>query len=470
MNSRLWQLDVAGLTRAYRRGSLTPSTVMEACLAQIATYNPLFNAFCHLDAARARKDAAASTRRWQAGKPLGLLDCVPVTIKDWYDVKGWPTRQGSLVTSGAPQAQDSFVVSALKNVGAVIIGKTTLPEFGHKGVTHSPLSGITRNPWDATKTSGGSSGGAAVAAATGMGWLHLGSDAGGSIRMPASFCGVVGFKPSPGLMPSWPPSLFSSLSSMGPLARSVDDAAVMTHVLAAAASTNTGDWHNVGRDAAERALHEPSLSKRSLRIAVSDSINGHKLWPEAQKIWNQYKKHFKAIGTVKNIDLKLDGVTETFTGHWTAVASLIGAGIPKAKHKLLDERFKTWIARGDKQHLHDYLRAQYQRMIIGGQTAELFADYDLLITPATVFTAFNAGIDMPMQKNGKGYEDWNVFSAFANLARLPAISLPIGPAQDSLPLGVQICAPYLHDGLVLAAARRLEKEFAFKGWLARSAS
>lgn len=468
MNSRLWQHDVAGLTRAYKRGSLTPNTVMDATLAQVAKYDPLFNAFCHLDAARARKEASASAKRWQAGKPLGVLDGVPVTIKDWYDVKGWPTRQGSLTTSDAPQAHDSFVASALKNVGAIIIGKTTLPEFGHKGVTHSPLSGITRNPWDATKTSGGSSGGAAVAAATGMGWLHLGSDAGGSIRMPASFCGVVGFKPSPGLMPSWPPSLFSSLSSMGPLARSVDDAALMTHVLAAAALYNNSDWHNVGRDAAERALFEPNLGKRKLRIAVSDTINGHKLWPDAQKIWDKYKKHFKTLGTVKNIDLKIDGMTETFTGHWTAVASLIGANIPKEKHKLLDARFKHWIARGDKQHLHDYLRAEYQRMIIGGQMSELFADYDLLITPATVFTAFDAGIDMPLKKEGKGFEDWNVFSAFANLARLPALSLPIGPADDSLPLGVQICAPYLHDGLVLAAARELENSFEFKDWLEKS--
>lgn len=468
MNRRLWQLDAAGLTRAYQRASLTPSAVMEACLQQVAKYDPLFNAFCHLDTARARRAAAASTRRWRAGRPLGVLDGVPVTIKDWYDVKGWPTRQGSLVTSAAAQKNDSFVVAALQATGAIIIGKTTLPEFGHKGVTHSPLSGITRNPWDATKTSGGSSGGAAVAAATGMGWLHLGSDAGGSIRMPASFCGVVGFKPSPGLLPSWPPSLFSSLSSMGPLTRSVADAALMTRVLAAAALHQRSDWHNVGRDAAERALYEPGLGKRTLRIAVSDTINGHKLWPQAQKIWDTYKKHFRSLGTVRNIDLKIAGVTETFTGHWTAVASLIGASIPKAKHALLDARFKTWIARGDTQHLHDYLRAQYQRMVIGGQLSELFSDYDLLITPATVFTAFDAGIDMPLRKNGKGYEDWNVFSAFANLARLPAISLPIGPANDGLPLGVQIAAPCLHDGLVLAAARQLEKEFAFKDWLQRS--
>lgn len=468
MNSRLWQMDAAGLTRAYQRGKLTPTAVMDACLHQIATYDSLFNAFCHLDAARARKQAAASTKRWQAGKPLGVLDGVPVTIKDWYDVKGWPTRQGSLVTSPAPQPQDSFVVSALQDAGAIIIGKTTLPEFGHKGVTHSPLSGMTRNPWDATKTSGGSSGGAAVAAATGMGWLHLGSDAGGSIRIPASFCGVVGFKPSPGLMPGWPPSLFSSLSSMGPLTRSVDDAALLTRVLAAAALYQREDGLNVGRDAAERALYEPNLAKRPLRIAASDTINGHKLSPEAQKIWNAYKKHFKKLGRVTTIKLTLPEASETFVGHWTAVASLIGTNIPKARHKLLDARFKTWIARGNQQHLHDYLRAEHQRMIIIGKVGEIFADYDLLITPATVFTAFDAGIDMPVQKNGKGYDDWNVFSGFANLARLPALSLPVGPGADGLPLGVQICAPYLHDGLVLAAGRVLEDAFAFKNWLTRS--
>ncbi len=468
MNTRLWQHDTAGLVRAYRLHRLTPSAVMDATLAQVAKYDPLFNAFCHLGADEARRAAAASTRRWKAGKPLGVLDGVPVTIKDWYDVKGWPTRQGSLVTRDTPADHDSFAAQALKNVGAIIIGKTTLPEFGHKGVTHSPLSGITRNPWDATKTSGGSSGGAAVAAATGMGWLHLGSDAGGSVRIPASFSGVVGFKPSPGLMPAWPPSLFSSLSSMGPLARSVDDAALMTRVLAAAALHNPEDWHNVGREAAERALYEPALAKRPLRIAVTDSINGHKLWPSAQKIWNTYKKHFRTLGTVKNVTLELPLVSETFAGHWTAVASLIADSIPPARRKKLDARFTHWAGRGDAQHLHDYLRAEYQRMIIGGHMARLFAEYDLLITPATVFTAFDAGIDMPVKENGKGYEDWNVFSAFANLAKLPAISIPAGPGDEGLPLGIQICAPYLHDGRVLAAARKLEDAFQFKDWLSRS--
>lgn len=463
-DSRL--LKTAAKTLAdYKAGRTTPTAVVEACLAQIAKYNPLLNAFQHLDAAAARKAATASTARWKKGRPIGPLDGIPVTIKDWYDVKGWPTRQGSLTTSPAPAGADSFVVGALKKAGAIIIGKTTLPEFGHKGVTHSPLAGITRNPWNPDKTPGGSSGGAAVAAACGMGLLHLGSDAGGSVRIPAAFSGVVGFKPSPGLMPGWPPSPFSTLSSMGPLANSVDDAALLTRILADAAQNNPRDWHNVDRAAMQRALQEPDISRKKLRVAVIENLGGIKMTPEAQAVWNRQKKHLKTLGTVTTIAPDLPQLAGVFNDHWTAVASLIASRMSRAEKKKLDPRFLYWVGEGDKQHLHSYILAEYQRMIVGGVFREIFSRFDIVATPATPFPAFDVGIDMPGQGTKKPFVDWNIFNAFANLAKLPALVLPMGMTADGLPFGLQLCSDYLHDGLVLAAGRRMERALAFQSWL-----
>lgn len=467
MAADLFGKSVRQIQTDYAKGRLDPVAVTRACLRQAAKYNPLLNAFCVLDEKQAMGAARQSARRWQSGRPLGPLDGIPVTVKDWYDVKGWPTRQGSAVMPDTPARADSFVVAALKKAGAIIIGKTTLPEFGHKGVTHGPLHGITRNPWDPDKTPGGSSGGAAVAAATGMGLLHLGSDAGGSVRIPASFSGVVGFKPSPGLMPSWPPSLFSTLSSMGPLARSVDDAAVMTRVLAEAAQDNTQDWHNVDRSVMERALREPNLARRKLRIAVIEKIDGIGMTTEAKEVWMRQKKHLKTLGTVETITPDLPQLGGIFNDHWTAVASYIAAKIPTAAKKKLDKRFLHWADRGDRQHLHAYLDAEHRRMIAGGAFKQLFSRYDLIATPATPFPAFETGIDMPNDAKGRPVLDWNIFNAFANLARLPAIVLPMGMTKNGLPFGLQLCGAYMQDGLVLAAARRMEKALLFKPWLAR---
>lgn len=465
----LKHLRAQEMATAFQSGALSPVEATAACLKQILKYNPALNALAHLDEKAALHQAATSAKRWKEGRPKSAIDGVPVTIKDWFHVKGWPTRQGSLTTSDRAQANDSLCVTALRDAGAVIIGKTTLPEFGHKGVTHSPLSGITRNPWNPKRTCGGSSGGAAVAAATGMAPLNLGSDAGGSVRIPASFCGVVGIKPSPGLMPAWPPSIFSTLSSIGPLTRNVGDAAMMINVLAQTAQSSSLDFHALPASVAQDALREPTLPKTNagLRVAVIDAINGIGLSADAQKAWNAQKKHFTALGKVENITLDVPNLAECFNGHWTAAASLMASGMNAKERKKLDARFLYWVDRGDAQHLHDYLRAEYDRMVIGGQFKDLLTSYDVLITPTTPFTAFDVGIDMPLRADKKPFTDWNIFNAFANLARLPAASLPLGISDDGLPVGVQLCAGYLRDGLLIAAARRLEAAIGFTPWLER---
>ena len=194
-----------------------------ACLDRIGRWNDLVHAFCHVDGEAALAAAHASEARWLRGEPVGLLDGVPATIKDLVLTRGWTARRGSHTTAGHPPAAvDAPATARLREAGAVLLGSTTTPEFGWKGVTDNPLGHIARNPWDVARTPGGSSGGAGVAAALGMGALHIGTDGGGSIRIPASFCGIVGLKPSFGRVPAWPLSPFGTVAHLGPMTRTVD--------------------------------------------------------------------------------------------------------------------------------------------------------------------------------------------------------------------------------------------------------
>ena len=198
-------LSAAELLKRYAARTLSPVDVTAACLARIEKLNPIYNAFCLVDKEGAMKAARESEARWAAGKPIGLLDGVPTSVKDLLITKNWPTLRGSkAINKDQPWLEDAPCVARLREAGAILVGKTTTPEIGHKGVTHNPLTGITRNPWNADYTPGGSSGGASVAAATGMAALNLGTDGGGSIRIPAAFTGIFGIKPTFGAVPAYP--------------------------------------------------------------------------------------------------------------------------------------------------------------------------------------------------------------------------------------------------------------------------
>lgn len=461
MAKDLLRLDVAALTGFFRRGTVSPADALAAALSQVAAHNGRLRALCHVDEKTARAAARASARRWQAGTPLSPIDGVPVTVKDWFHVKGWPTRYGSLSSGGEKQKEDSPPVARLREAGAVIIGKTTLPEYGHKGVTDSPLTGVTRNPWDEKKTSGGSSGGAAVAAATRMGWLHLGSDAGGSVRIPASFSGVVGFKASQGMVPNFPPSLFSTLSSAGPLARSVDDCAMMLDVITA---PDARDWHALPVDKPSFALAARQPLRRPLNIAYAPVINGQGMTDDVARVIKSVLPALRALGTVRTIALDVPDLVGVFNRHWMAVASYMMKDMTAAEKRKTDPRLLHWARRGDALELHDYLAAERARMDIGAYFKSILDDADILVTPSTAMAAFDAGRTMPRDAKGRLWDDWTPFTYPANLARLPAISIPAGLTQKGLPVGLQIMSGYLKDALVLRVARRLEKTIAFAPW------
>ncbi|MCB1719262.1 MAG: amidase, partial [Candidatus Competibacteraceae bacterium] len=263
MTTELALMTASELLLQYRRKTISPVDAVRAALARIDQFNSQVNAYCLVDEDGALAAARASEQRWQRGAPSGLLDGVPCSIKDIILTRGWPTLRGSkTVDQSQSWEEDAPVTARLREQGAIFLGKTTTPEFGWKGVTDSPLTGITRNPWNLATTPGGSSGGAAVAAALGMGALHIGTDGGGSIRIPAGFTGIFGHKPSFGRVPAYPLSPFGTVAHVGPMTRSVTDAALMLTVLA---RPDARDWHAL------------PFENKDYRIGLEQSLQGWRI-------------------------------------------------------------------------------------------------------------------------------------------------------------------------------------------------
>src|SRR3954447_1574563 len=292
----LCALTATELLDGYRKHELSPVEVTKAVLERIEKLNPVLNAF-NLVSDHALEDAKASEARCMSGQTKGLLDGVPVSIKDIILTKGWPTLRGSkTVDPKGPWNDDAPATARLRENGAVLLGKTTTPEFGWKGVTDSALTGITRNPWNPAKTPGGSSGGAAAALAAGMGPLAVGTDGGGSIRIPCSFTGLFGIKASFGRVPAWPLSPFGTVAHVGPITRSVADAALMLNVLSL---PDARDWHALPYEPRDWRM-DLEHGVRDVRIAWSPNLGYAKVDPEVAAIVR------KAVGVFTDLGAKVE--------------------------------------------------------------------------------------------------------------------------------------------------------------------
>ena len=447
-------LTATELLRAYRRGRLSPVEVTEAVLARIERCDAAVKAFLFVDRVGALAAAHASERRWREGAPLGPLDGVPATVKDVVTARGWTSRYGSLTTpADGPSPGDAPSTARLREAGAVLLGLTTSPEFGWKAVTDSPLTGVTRNPWDLSRTPGGSSGGAAVAAALGLGALHIGSDGGGSIRIPAGFTGVVGHKPSFGRVPAFPLSPFGTVSHVGPIARSVADAALMLLVLA---RPDARDGHALPpweRD--PRVGLEDGLG--GLRVAFSPDLGFARVDPEVAAAVAAAVETLAELGAeVEQIEPPFESPRETFRTLWYAGAARRYSLIPEARRGDCDPGFREIAEAGLAIPLLDYLEAVAQRESLTTTMCRVHERYDLLVTPTLPIPAFEAGRELADPSVESRWFDWASFSYPFNLTQQPACSLPCGRTSAGLPVGLQLVGPRYDDALVLRAARAFE--------------
>jgi len=442
----------------YRQGKVSPVDVTSACLDKIYTRNSALNAFCLVDISAAMEAARASEARFLSQQALSPLDGIPVAIKDLLLTKAWPTLRGSkTISSDQPWDDEAPAVSRLRESGAILLGKTTTPEFGWKAVTDSPLTGITYNPWDMGRTPGGSSGGSAAALAAGMTLLALGSDGGGSIRIPASFTGTVGLKPTSGRVPLWPPSPFGTLAHHGPMARTVQDIALLMDVIAAYDKRDI--YATAGLE--ERFLENVNKGISDTKIAFSANLGGSKVNNEvasvtshAIELYSDAGVLFEAVDPFKTFSPKI--IEDSWRLHWLSGLIKISSSFSAETTADLDQGLLSLIQEGKNLTLLQFLEANSLREALGISLNEFFQYYDLLVTPTVAIPPFTAGLNVPENLGYDYWWQWTPFTLPFNLTRHPAISIPCGLTADGLPIGLQIVGRLGEDNLVLRAARAFE--------------
>jgi aspartyl-tRNA(Asn)/glutamyl-tRNA(Gln) amidotransferase subunit A len=467
-------LSATELVAAYRARRLSPLEVTGIVLARIDALNPVLNAFVWLDPDAALRDARASEARWLRGEPAGPLDGVPTSVKDLILARGWPTLRGSrTVDPAGPWDVDAPSTARLREAGAVLLGKTATPEFGWRGSTDSPLAGITRNPWDTTKTPGGSSGGAVAAIAAGLGPLATGTDGGGSIRIPAAFTGTVGLKAHFGRVPAWPLSPMGTVAHVGGQTRSVEDAALMLDVLArpddrdwTALPPPAGSWAAALAGDASRAGGLPLGSDvRGLRIAYSPRLGyvPH-VDPEIEAAVERAAGVFAGLGAiVERVDPGFTDPAGIFAVHWFSSARNLLHRLPAAQLARLDPGLLASIEFAARYTIDDFLDAQKARGELAVRMQAFHRGWDLLLTPGTAVQPFDVGRVMPplppgvVPINGSDWTWWTPFSFPFNLTQQPALVMGCGFSAAGLPLSLQLVAPNHREDLCLRAARAYEQ-------------
>jgi amidase len=447
------------LSAMIRRKVVSPVEIVEACLERIVRYNPPLNAYVTVVAEQAREEARKAEQAFMAGKPLGALHGIPVSIKDLTPTAGIRTTYGSKIYADFVPDEDALIVRRLKDAGAIILGKTNTPEFGAGANTYNALFGATRNPWNPLLTCGGSSGGAAVALATGMGPLATGSDLGGSLRIPASFCGVVGFRTTPGLVPVYPAELgWDTLSVQGPMARTVSDTALMLAVIAGP-DERVPISYPVDPTAFIEAVQRPQID--GWRVAWSPDLNG--LLP----VDNTVKATVEAATQVfVDLGCQVSQAAPDFSGvreiiHVTRAAGMITKhGEKLAQWREVMNPNLVWnIEQGTKLSARDWGRAEQQRTQLWQRVQAFFRHYDLLLTPTVAILPFPVEQSYPTEINGQqaeSYTDWFLFTYAITLTGLPAISIPCGWSPEGLPVGLQIVGRRRAETAVLQAAAAFE--------------
>ncbi len=464
-------LSAVDLAARLRAGKVSAIDVVDMLFGRIERLNPALNAFITLDQEGARKDAEMKhkMRQQHPGADLGPLHGVPVAIKDDIEVAGLKFTCGSLLFKDRVAKRDDLTVARLRKAGAIILGKTNEPEFGHKGVTDNKLRGTTPTPWDLKRTAGGSSGGSAAAVAAGLAYLALGTDIGGSVRIPASCCGIVGHKPSLGRIPRVPGyNAFVTQWFIGPLARTVADTALALSVLAGPDDRDPFVLPALGKE--ELALAGDLKGTRLTWCPRPTGIDPEPAVAEAGE---------KAVRSLEKQGMKIavraeplppaprEALLVIFRAVSLGDAEIQGAADFKKKRELMTDTFAEFAEPGLKLTLNDYLEAQSQVTTFLEDSAPTYwKDCDILATPTLAVPPFASNLPLGPDKVGEQkiepHLNWTYTYPF-NLTGQPAVSIPCGWTADGLPLGLQLTARRGQDGLILRMAAAIEKLVPWSG-------
>ncbi|MBI4012497.1 MAG: amidase [Candidatus Rokubacteria bacterium] len=450
--------SATALAAAIREKAVSPVEAVDAVLRRIERLNPVLNAYCTLTAEAARAAARRAEAAVLRGDALGPLHGVPVSVKDTIWTAGVRTTMGSALYADFVPGEDAPVVARLVAAGAIVLGKTTTPEFAHKGTTDSPLFGITRNPWSLGYTPGGSTGGGAAAVAAGLGPLAVGTDEGGSIRLPAAFCGVVGLKPTYGLVPRYPVGVAELLTHLGPLARTVADAALC---LTVTAGRDDRDGWSL---AAPPVDYLAGLERRpgALRVAWSPRLGYAAVDPEVLRVTSAAVRALGTLGWhVEEADPGFEdpaAISDAF--RYPALAVALGDRLPEWRARM-DPSLVPLVEEGQRMSGPDVARALMRRHDLWLAVHAFFGRYDLLATPVVAVPPFPVDAPPPREIAGRpvSRRGWIPFTYPFNLTGQPAIALPCGVTADGLPIGLQLVARRLDDALLLRAAAAFEAAF-----------
>lgn len=462
----LARLPAIALLEGYRTGAFTPADVVEDVIAALertqarcaVMVTPMFDA--------ARRQAKVAGEAWAGGRARAL-EGVPVTVKDLVYVAGVPALGGSPVNAGFVPDVDAAVVTRLREAGAIITCKTTTCESGYKLTADSPVSGTTRNPWNLARTSGGSSGGAAAAVAAGCGPLAVGTDGVGSIRVPASFCGVVGIKPTFGLVPRAPgftPPSWASLAHTGPIARTVADVALLLEVLAGYDR----------RDVASLPLPQQHFdvgvaSLGDLRIGYSADLGYAAVDADVRSAFEAAVELLAQLGAdMVAVDVGVDPAVLERTLKPIAYVEQAAAALSRDDASLArsETEYRAVIAGGKRYSGTEYVDAMHRRAVLRARFLKMFETVQLLVTPTVATTAFGAGelgVDRIDGRSVDPHLGWSPFSWPMNLAGLPALTINCGFDANGMPIGLQIVAPWLEEDVILRVAAAFEAACAISG-------
>jgi aspartyl-tRNA(Asn)/glutamyl-tRNA(Gln) amidotransferase subunit A len=465
-----WKTDAATLAAAVRRRDVSAVELVQTALARISTLDTTLHAFCALTPELALREAAAVDRAIAAGESVGPLAGVPYGIKDLICTKDVRTMSGAVAYADFVPDEDDVVVERMRGAGAVALGKTNVPEFGYSGVGHNPIGETTVNPWDITRTSGGSSAGSGAAVAAGLCPIALGSDGGGSVRIPSSFCGLVGVKASMGRVPLYPGtkderypgvSSWESLEHIGPMTRTVRDAALMLSVIA---GPDPRDRLSIPTSDIDWLAAAAPQDLKGLRVAYSPDWGYAAVDPEVRRVVGEAVRVFeKDLGCI--VEEAHPGFTDPLGAFWALVAletDLKGMRAIVAEHgskmtpHLVEFLRRDWKA-------EEFTDALMVRKAVTNKLWRFMRNYDLLLTPTLAVPPFGLHIQGIEKIDGRMVipSAWLAFTFPMNMTGQPAASVPAGFTRSGLPVGLQIIGRHLDDAAVLRAAASFE---AAKPW------
>ena len=451
-------LSLTDVVEQLCHGALSPVDVIKATLYRMERGKELNVFVAAAEPDKLLEQARAAQERWNCGANVGVLDGVPITVKDAIVTKEWPTLVGSLtVDPKRSLREDAPAVARLREEGALLLGKTTTPEFGWKAVTDLPLTGVTRNPWNSALTPGGSSGGSAAAVAAGIGHAAVGTDAGGSVRIPGAFCGLVALKATRGRIPAYPPSSLWTLGHIGPICRTASDTALMLSIMA---GFDPRDWNAAPPDPSLAEWKNNAVSLRGMRIAYSPTFGYAKVQAEVRSAVDKAAELLGELGAdVELVAAPFENPTQHFRILFATGIAHSLRNLTSAQRAMLDPGLQQMVAFGDFVDRRSFMEATEAAMTLGRQMRLFHETYRLLLSPTVAVAPFTAGVLSPGGYDPHDWFDWSPFTYPFNMTGQPALTLPCGLTKSGLPIGLQLVAAPFAEKLLLGAGILFEQNF-----------